>query len=83
MRDSLVTNYQHQAEAEWNTRLFWKQDWSDCKSNIKILSDPETATQGSQPVLEPASLFQFDGQLAADNEWEGKDEGKGDKNIHF
>ena len=50
---------------------------------MKILSDPETATQGSQPVLEPASPFQFDGQLAVDNEWEGKNEGKGDKNTHF
>ena len=50
---------------------------------MKILSHPETATQGSQPVLEPASPFQFDGQLAVENEWEGKDEGKGDKNTHF
>ena len=49
----------------------------------EFLSDPETATQSSQPVLEPASPVQFDGQLPLDNDQEGKDEGKGDKNTHF
>ena len=49
----------------------------------EFLSVLEIATQGLQPVLEPASPVQFDGQLAVDNEWEGKDEGKGDKNTHL
>ena len=45
----------------------------------EFLSVPEIATKG----LQPASPVQFDGQLAVDNEWEGKDEGKGDKNTHL